>query len=183
MADTQNTLQTSQILKGSKINLFVDNETIGFSTSHNLNITVNTTDIATKDHGDYPAVLAQTVTWELTTDHLYSQAGRKKWMDITMAKEPIEVVFSEVTNYSNTDEHGIVDTGIAAGGAQGTDAWTVGTVIGAQGGTGDYLTPAAIIAKGKALVTNFSITAAQGDTAQMSVSLRGVGSLQTAPSA
>ena len=53
--------------------VFIGSTPIAFATSHSLSITMNTTEISTKDHGDFPSVIGQNITWELTTENLYSE--------------------------------------------------------------------------------------------------------------
>lgn len=148
--------QNSDILKGSKLMVFLDNSAIGFATSHSLSLTTNTTEVSTKDHGDYPSVIAQSISWEVTAENLYSDAGEQTYMSVMLAKTPVDIVFAPASNYSNTDEKGIIDVSPAK-------AWTEGTAI----------------ATGKALITSFSINAPAGDNATMSVTFTGVGQLST----
>lgn len=154
--------QNSDILKGSKLMVFVDDngtkKAIGFATSHSLSLTTNTTEVSTKDHGDYPAVIAQSISWEVTAENLYSDTGEATYMGLMLSKTPVDIEFAPASNYSNADEKGIID-------ASPAKAWTAGTPI----------------ASGKALITSFSINAPAGDNATMSVTFTGVGAL-TQPS-
>jgi hypothetical protein len=152
------TRKNSDILKGSKLMVFLGGNPIGFATSHALSMTVNTTEISTKDHGDYPAVLAQSISWEVTAENLYSDAGEATYMGLMLTKTPVSIEFAQASNYSNTDEKGIIDVTPAK-------TWSAGTII----------------ASGKALITSFSINAPAGDNATMSVTFTGVGAL-TQPS-
>lgn len=151
-------MQNTDILKGSKLMVFIGGNAVGFATSHSVNLTVNTTEVSTKDHGDYPAVLAQSISWEVTAENLYSDAGEQVYMDALLNKTPVQISFAPASNYSNTDEKGIV-------GIQGAQGWSPGTAI----------------VSGNALITSYSINAAAGDNATMSVTFTGVGALdQTA---
>lgn len=149
-------MKNTDIVKGSMLMAFLDNKAIGFATSHSLSLTLNTTEIATKDHGDYPGIVPQTIGWEVTAENLYSDAGEKVYMEAMLAKKPIEIVFAKASNYSATDEKGIVDT-------EPEKNWTAGEAI----------------AKGKAYITSFSINAPAGDNATMSITFTGNGSLNT----
>ena len=149
-------MTNQDIVKGSALMVFLGDSAIGFATSHALSLTANTTEVSTKDHGDYPAVVAQSIGWEVTAENLYSDTGETTYMKAMLAKTPVDIKFAKVTNYSNTDEKGIIDNGEKT-------AWTAGTVI----------------AEGKALITSFSINAAAGDNATMSVTFTGVGALKT----
>lgn len=149
-------MTNQDIVKGSALMVFLGGSAIGFATSHALSLTANTTEVSTKDHGDYPAVVAQSIGWEVTAENLYSDTGETTYMKAMLAKTPVDIKFAKVANYSATDEKGIIDNGEKT-------AWTAGTVI----------------AEGKALITSFSINAATGDNATMSVTFTGVGALNT----
>ena len=149
-------MTNQDIVKGSALMVFLGDSAIGFATSHALSLTANTTEVSTKDHGDYPAVVAQSIGWEVTAENLYSDTGETTYMKAMLAKTPVDIKFAKVTNYSNTDEKGIIDNGEKT-------AWTAGTVI----------------AEGKALITSFSINAGGGENATMSVTFTGVGALKT----
>jgi hypothetical protein len=144
----------SDIVKGSKLMVFYNGSPIGFATSHSLSVTTNTTEVSTKDHGDYPAIIAQSISWEITAENLYSDAGEAVYMTIVKDKTPVNIVFAPAENYSNTNEPGVIDS---------QKVWQAGTAI----------------ASGKALITSFSINAPSGDNATMSVTFTGVGELTT----
>ena len=151
-------LRTNQdIIKGSKLMVFYNNAPIGFATSHSLSMTMNTSQVSTKDNGDFPSTLAQNITWEITAENLYSELGEATYMQIMSSMQPVTLVFAEASNYSNTTaQKGLPldDNG---------QEWAVGTKV----------------AEGKALLTSFSINAPAGDNATMSVTFTGTGELQT----
>ena len=149
-------MTNQDIVKGSALMVFLGGSAIGFATSHTLSLTTNTTEVSTKDHGDYPSVVAQSIGWEVTAENLYSDTGETTYMKAMLAKTPVDIKFAKVANYSATDEKGIIDNGEKT-------AWTAGTVI----------------AEGKALITSFSVNAAAGDNATMSTTFTGVGALNT----
>lgn len=152
-------LTNTDILKGSAINLFFDGSTLGFATNHQLSVTVNTEEIATKDHGDYPAVLATTVNWSITADHMYTTTEGCKMMNMLRLKTPVDIIFATVANYSNTDEKGIIDVSPAKN-------WNY------TGGTSTML------AKGKVLITNLTVNSQSGERATVSIEMTGVGVLE-----
>ena len=149
-------MTNQDIVKGSALMVFLGDSAIGFATSHALSLTANTTEVSTKDHGDYPAVVAQSIGWEVTAENLYSDTGETTYMKAMLAKTPVDIKFAKVANYSTTDEKGIIDNAEK-------NAWTAGTVI----------------AEGKALITSFSINGGGGENATMSVTFTGVGALKT----
>lgn len=150
--------QNSDILKGSKLMVFIGDAPIAFATSHSLSITMNTTEISTKDHGDFPSVIGQNITWELTTENLYSDGGETALWNAMKTMQPVTVKFAPATEYDNASaEPGIV-------GVDSATDWTPGTAI----------------ASGKALVTSLSVNAPSGDNATLSATFTGVGALDQA---
>lgn len=149
----------TDIIKGSKLMVFLNGTPIGFATSHSLSMTTNTSEISTKDHGDFPSVIAQNISWEVTAENLYSQAGESTYMTAMKTLQPVTIVFAEASNYSNSQAQGATPMD-STNGAE----WTVGTKI----------------AEGNALITSFSINAPAGDNATMSVTFTGQGELKTA---
>lgn len=147
----------SDIVKGSKLMVFYNNLPIGFATSHSLSVTTNTTEVSTKDHGDYPAVIAQSISWEITAENLYSNAGELIYMQIVKSKAPVDIVFAPANNYDNSNEPGVI--------GNDNKEWAFSSND--------------VIASGKALITSFSINAPSGDNATMSVTFTGVGELST----
>lgn len=145
----------TDIIKGSKLMVFLNDAPIAFATSHNVSITMNTTEVSTKDHGDFPAVIAQNISWEITTENLYSDAGQTALWNAMKSMQPVDIKFAPASNYSNTEaQKGIV-------GEQGAQNWVAG----------------AAIASGKALVTSLSVNAPAGDNSTLSATFTGVGDL------
>ena len=148
----------TDIIKGSKLMVFISGSPIAFATSHSLSITMNTTEVSTKDHGDFPAVLGKNITWEITTENLYSGGGETALWNAMKTMQPVQIQFAPATEYNNDSaEPGIV-------GVDGASDWTPGTAI----------------ASGKALVTSLSVNAPAGDNATLSATFTGVGELDQA---
>ena len=171
MAVQENSLENKDILKGSASQLFINDGgsqdvCIGFATSHALSITTNTTELSTKDHGDYPAVLPTTVTWEVTAENVYATTSMAKLLGYVKNRTKVTVKFAEVGNYSQKDgaysyeaiEPGIIDN-------DSKTSWSIGKIIG----------------QGKAYITSYSINAASGDNASISCTFTGCGPLDILP--
>ena len=171
MAITVNNLENKDILKGSALQLFINDGgsqdvCIGFATSHALSITTNTTELSTKSHGDYPAVLPTTVTWEVTAENVYATTSMAKLLGYVKNRTKVTVKFAEVGNYSQKDgaysyeavEPGIIDN-------DSKTSWSIGKIIG----------------QGKAYITSYSINAASGDNASISCTFTGCGPLDILP--
>ena len=176
------TRTNSDIIKGSKLMVFLNDAPIGFATSHSLSMTLNSTEIQTKDSGDFKEIIPQDISWELTAENLYSNAGELTYMNAMKGQTLVTVKFVN-TNYNNKSERGILgqeSSGYQASGAavQGrAEDWTVGV----QGASGPESIPVGgeVIAYGNAYITSFQINAPAGDNATMSVTMTGSGTLHT----
>lgn len=170
MTVQENNLTNADIFKGSALQLFINDGStydvcIGFATSHTLSITTNTNELSTKDHGDYPAVLPTTITWEVTAENVYATTSMAKLLGYVKNRTQVTVKFAEVGNYSQKDgaysyeavEPGIID--------QSKHSWEIGKIIG----------------QGKAYITSYSINAAAGDNASISCTFTGSGALDILP--
>ena len=146
----------SDIIKGSMLMVFMGESPIGFATSHALNITTNTTEVSTKDNGDFASIIPQNISWEITAENLYSDAGEQAYMTAQMNKTLVTLKFAKAGNYESENEKGVI-------GNEEHGEWTVGTII----------------AQGQAYITSFSINAPAGENATMSVTFTGVGELKT----
>lgn len=171
-------MTNSDIVKGSALQVWVGapqgaqgtqgaTQCIAFATNHTLNITTNTNEITTKDHGDYPAVLPTTITWEVTCENLYATDSMETLLDYISNRKKVDITFAECNNYSTGSgstysydnvEEGIIETS--------KTEWTVGKVI----------------AAGKAYVTSYSINAPAGENASISCTFTGCGTLSMNPS-
>lgn len=171
MAVIANNLENKDILKGSALQLFINDGgsndvCIGFATSHALSITINTTELSTKDHGDSPAVLPTTVTWEVTAENVYATTSMAKLLGYVKNRSKVTIKFAEVENYSQNGgsysyyatEPGIIEN-------DSKTSWSIGKII----------------AQGKAYITSYSINAASGDNASISCTFTGSDTLDILP--
>lgn len=148
-------LTNADIIKGGHLMVFLNDEPIAFATSHSLSKTMNTQEISTKDHGDFSAVLPQNITWEITTENLYSLNGYKALNTAFNNMQEVTVYFGE-TNYTQDGvQNSIVGTDPAA------TNWT-------KTGFGE---------SGKAYITSLQVTAGAGENATFSATFTGNGSL------
>ena len=143
---------STTIIRGDELQLFYDGNAFAWATSHTLTLTGNTVDIATKDHGSWGASEIGNITWEITSENLYSEDDYDSLFDLMVQKEPIDVVFAKVSNY---DPDGLVRAG---GNVQ---AWTASTT---------YRT-------GKAVISSLTANANTGENATYSLTLTGAGPL------
>lgn len=148
---------SNTIVKGQELMLFHNGESIAFATSHTLTVTGNTTDISTKDHGFFAATALTSISWEISSENLYTDGAYNKLFDMMVNKrEPITVVFGHYSNDKTLATSGIADSTV--------EAWTAPT-----DSTAYY--------EGKAYITSLTANAANGDNATFSVTLSGVGQL------
>lgn len=139
------------ITLGDKLMLFdAQGKSIAFATSHTLTKTLATTEINCKDAGIYGSQAAGKLSWEITSENLYSNGGYKAMRDAMNGRTPIMVYFGEASQSYD-------------GGIDSPDEnWTKGS---------------GNITYGNALVTSLTLNAASGDNATMSITLTGCGAL------
>lgn len=66
---------------------------IAYSTAHTLTLTANTVDISSKDHGQWGASDVNKLTFELTTENLYTEDAYDDLFDKWLARKPVVVYF------------------------------------------------------------------------------------------
>ena len=144
---------STTIIKGDELQLFYDGNAFAWATSHTLTLTGNTVDIATKDHGSWGASEIGNITWEITSENLYSEDDYDTLFDLMVQKEPIDVVFAKVSNY---DPDGLTRVG--------------GNVAAWEYSNTNYRT-------GKAVISSLTANANTGENATYSLTLTGAGPL------
>ena len=143
---------STEIIKGNQIQLFYNGRTFSWAQSHTLNLTGNTGDVSSKDHGIYTATEVMSVTWEVTGDYFYSDNSYDELFDLMMYRRPIVVEIAEVKNYS--------DMGLTE-----------------VGGDTPYWSPSVITRRGYAVITSLNVNANNGENATYSITLTGNGPL------
>ena len=159
------TLNNSDIIKGGQLMVFIGGSPIAFATAHTLNLTRNTQEISTKDHGDATAILPTTQSWEITSENLMSTDGFATVLDAYLNSTEVTVYFgmTNYKSYSEGQEDGIV-------GVQGVqwakEAWP------AQATSSNSLN-----LEGKGYITSASVNANAGENATMSITIQGSGKI------
>lgn len=159
--------QNNDIIKGGQLMVFIDGNPIAFATAHTLNLTRNTQEISTKDHGDATAILPTTQSWEITSENLMSTDGFATVLDAYLNSDEVTVYFG-MTNYKSYDEgqeNGIV-------GVDGASNWTTETWT-----DGDTTSPKSLNLEGKGYITSASVNANGGENATMSITIQGSGKI------
>lgn len=148
-------MTNADIIKGGHLMIFMNGAPLAFATSHTLSKTLNTNEISTKDHGDFAAIVPQNISWEATTENLYSLVGYQALNNAFNTMQPVTIYFGE-TSYDNTAvENGIVGT---------AETWTTAGF----GETGD------------AYISSLQVTAGAGDNATFTATFTGTGKLVAA---
>lgn len=149
--------QSTNIVKGDELMLFdAEGKALAYATSHVLTLTGNTTDISSKDHGFWGASEVGSITWELTTENLYTDGDYDKLFDIMIAGEPVTVAFAKAGNY---DVNGLTSCGGSV------SAWTPDQT--------NYRS-------GLAVITSLVANANTGENATYSATFTGSGALTKA---
>lgn len=163
--------KSTDIVTGQELMVFYGGKSIAFSTSSSLSISGQTTDISTKDHGFFGATKLTGITWEITSDNLYTDAAYSNlFKAMTQTREMVEIVWGHYTEDTEMALTGIVDQ------KPEKESWT------SPGGTESNTTGKAYY-KGNAYITSLNITASNGDNATMSITFSGVGALTEVPGA
>lgn len=145
------------IVKGDSLMLFDSaGKAFAYATSHTLTLTANTVDASSKDHGLWGASEVGSLTWEITTENLYTDDDYNKLFDLMVSAVPVTVAFAKASNY---DVNGLVATGGSV------ESWTPDTV--------QYRS-------GKAVLTSLTVNANTGENATYSATFTGAGALTKA---
>jgi TP901-1 family phage major tail protein len=139
------------IIKGDDLMLFDEQgKSIAFATSHTLSISADAVDTTSKDHGVWGANEVNKITWEITSENLYTVTAYDSLMEKMLARTPIKVYFG-------TKKENDPDKTVADGDYQN---WT-----GASGYTGNVY------------ITSLSVNANTGENATYSATFTGTGKL------
>lgn len=150
-------MAASNIIKGDELMIFKDGDALAFATSHTLTVTGNTVDISSKDHGFWGASDIGNITWEATTENLYTEDAYDELFDAMLSKSEVDILFGYAENYN---ANGLDLDGDATD--DRPDAWTYTSSKG-------Y--------KGKAIITSLTTNANTGENATFSCTMTGKGAI------
>lgn len=153
--------QVKNIQKGTDIMVFLKQgdtyKSIAHATSHNLNITGETTEVNSKDYGEFGAQEVQKINWEITSENLMTE-DYETLFDLMIAKTKVDLVFGMKSITTSIEEQ-----------ADGAPA---------------YYTPKDNVASGyqgaktgKAVISSLQQNAPNGENATFSVTFTGVGAI------
>lgn len=142
----------NKIIKGRDLMLFDDKgKSFAWATNHTLTITADSAEITSKDHGIYGASEITKITWEITSENLYTDTDFATMFDKVITATPITIRFGIKAETDNTKT-------VADGDYSN---WSCGTLY--------Y--------EGSAVITNLQANANNGDNASYSVTFTGSGKL------
>lgn len=159
-------INMADIIKGDQLMIFVGGSAIAYATSHTLSLTGNTTDISSKDHGFWGASDIGNLTWEATTENLYTEAGFDGLFNAYLNKTPVTIVFGYADNYNVNGLY--LDGGTKPQNDQRPDSWTAASTKGYTG---------------QAVITSLSVNANSGENATFSCTFTGKGAIRNLASA
>ena len=140
-----------KIIKGDELMLFNDEKSIDYATSHTLTINGNTIDISSKDHGFWGASEIGNITWEITSENLFTDNYYTLLFDAMINKTQLTVALGFASDWD---------------------------VNGLTGNNTQYdLDKTSNYYSGKVYVTSLTANANTGENATMSITLTGCGAL------
>ncbi len=149
--------------KGNQLQLFYYDggyKTFAYSTANGLSYSVETAAVSSKDHGLYPDTETTGSSWSFTGSCLFSAATANK--ALSMAKSGTEHSFAFAQIAESAWQDGLRSvTDVST-----NSAWSAGSVF-AQYGNG--------------IITDFSITANDGENATCDLTITGSGRLLDTP--
>lgn len=138
----------ANVILGTDLMLFKSGKALAVATACKLTINANVLETSSKDSGKWVSKQAAKLSWTASSDNLYTIEDYKSLVDAMIARTPVELQFSTV---SNSDSDGGVPT----------EGWTA-----AKDGY-----------KGSAIITSIDMNAADNENATYTVSFEGVGAL------
>lgn len=97
-------IQMENIIKGDELMVFINGHSIAFATSHTFAVTGNTIEMNCKDTGFYTKQDIGNMTWEITSENLYTDAGYDTLFDAMINRILTTVIFGYADDY---DENGL----------------------------------------------------------------------------
>ena len=151
--------------KGNCLQLFYNDgskyATFAYSTANGLSYSNQTNTVSSKDHGLHPTTEVQGSNWSFTGTCLFTSATANAALEMAKAAKPYSFCFAEIAETEWQDGLKSV-TDIAT-----NTSWSVGS---------------GFVQYGEGIVTDFSITANDGENATCDITITGSGSLNsTAP--
>ena len=161
-----------QIIKGDDLMLFngTTGKSYAFATAHTLTITADTADTSSKDHGVWTGNEVAKISWEITSENLYTSEGFDSLFNDMINRKPIDVAFG-------LKQQGAADKTVADGDYTN---WTPEYKTDATGKptAPETDTTTSKMYIGKVYITSLTANANTGENATYSVTLTGTGSIK-----
>lgn len=163
-----------QIIKGDDLMLFngTTGKSYAYATAHTLTITADTADTSSKDHGIWTGNEVAKISWEITSENLYTSDGFDSLFDDMINRKPIKVIFG-------LKQKGKADSTVADGDYSN---WTpdYGATLpeNANPEAPSDNTTNSKMYMGSAYITSLTANANTGENATYSVTLTGTGSIK-----
>lgn len=143
----------ANIIKGDDLMLFdKDGNSLAYATAHTLTVTASASDVSSKDHGIWVGNEVNKISWEISSDNLYTEGAYDDLFAKMTRREAIKVFFGH-KNEAN-DGRTVVD----------------GDYTSWSSKDGAYT--------GKAYITSLTANANTGENATFSVTLTGTGKIE-----
>lgn len=166
-----------KLIKGDDLMLFNGStgKSYAYATAHTLTITADTADTSSKDHGVWSGNEVAKISWEITSENLYTSEGFDSLFDDMIARKPIDVAFG-------LKQQGAPDSTVADGDyANWTPEYKADATGEPTAPTADTTTSKMYM--GKVYITSLTANANTGENATYSVTLTGTGSIKHAAGA
>ena len=144
------------IIKGRDLMLFnSDGHSYAYATNHTLTMTANTSSVSSKDHGLWESSEISSITWEITSENLYTTTDYDSMFQSMTAGTPITIRFGLKQTPSDPDM------------TPADDNMTL-----------PYWTSQNTFYQGKALITSLVANANNSENATFNITLTGTTKLQ-----
>lgn len=153
---------STNIINGSDLMLFVNGKTVAFATNHTLNVSADTSEATNKDiKGGWTSATIRKLSWTASTENLYAEVGcgntYATLFDIMIKKQPVDLIFTVSDSISSQDKAEYLTN----------EGWSY-----------DKDSFNGVIYKGKGLLTSLDTNAPDGDNATFTAEFTGVSELE-----
>ena len=166
------------IVSGNDLMLFDSTgKSIGYATSHTLTISSSTTETTSKDHGFYAGNKVNNISWEISSENLYTTEEYDALFTAMMARQSVTIYFGLKTIPTDETKTVVNDD---------YNAWSIAPTANVADSTteavGSYSSTGSVSTAthgyfGKAFITNLTANANVGENATFSVTLTGDGKI------
>lgn len=149
-------MAAKNIIQGRDLMLFsADGHSYAYATNHTLTMSAETTSVASKDHGRWGSNEVSQITWEITSENLYTTEDYDSMFQQMTAGQPITIRFGLKNSPSDPD------------------------LVPADGSTAlPYWTSQNSFYQGRAIITSLVANANNGENATYQITLQGNSKLQ-----